>query len=190
MLSRVRITLSAPLIVGVPVLVVGLWLSAMWNRQSQRAVADLAQQNIEQIHELAANKVADVLSIPVRICEVNAHLVQSNALDPSDLEAWRPTLVRQAQAFEMLSAIRWGGADGRSAWVSRYADGSYYWAIKDDPRWASAGHGPPIIYDAESDSFPELSGGGLPLGLVAGESCKEYVEAGVRPGDLILAATD
>jgi sigma-B regulation protein RsbU (phosphoserine phosphatase) len=63
-------------------------------------------------------------------------------------------------------------------------------ATRDELRWASAGHGPPIIYEAEADSFPDLEGGGLPLGLVEGESYEEHVERGVRPGDLVLAATD
>jgi serine phosphatase RsbU (regulator of sigma subunit) len=81
---------------------------------------------------MAATKVADELSIPVRLCQLNEHLVQSGALDRSDLQGWRPTLVRQAEAFDMLSAISWGGSDGRSVWVSRYADGTYFWAIKED----------------------------------------------------------
>ena len=105
----------------------------MWNRQSQRAITELADQSIEQIHDMIATKIADVLSIPIRVCRMNEHLVYSGALDPGDLDAWRPTFVRQSQAFDMLSAISWGAADGRSAWVSRYADGSYYWAVKDDP---------------------------------------------------------
>jgi serine phosphatase RsbU (regulator of sigma subunit) len=121
------------LLFGLPVLAVALLLTVMWNRQSQDAVIELADQNIEQIHALAAAKVADVLSIPVRICEVNAHLIQAGLLDPADLPAWRETLVNQASTFDMLSAISWGGADGRTAWVSRYADGSFYWALKDDP---------------------------------------------------------
>jgi sigma-B regulation protein RsbU (phosphoserine phosphatase) len=137
MLARLPITISSPLLFGLPVLAVALLLSVLWNRQSQQAVIDLADQNIEQIHALAAAKVADVLSIPVRICEVNAHLVHSGALDPDDLRAWRRTLVNEARAFDMLSAISWGGADGRSAWVSRYADGSFYWALKDDPSAAT-----------------------------------------------------
>jgi len=133
MISRVPITVSAPILVGLPVLIVGIWLSGMWNWQSRHAVTELADQNIDQIHDMAATKVADVLSIPERICRLNEHLVQSDALDPADLSSWRPTLAREAQTFDMLSAISWGSEDGRSVWVSRYSDGSFYWAIKDDP---------------------------------------------------------
>jgi serine phosphatase RsbU (regulator of sigma subunit) len=132
MLSRLSITALAPLLVGIPVLVVGVWLSVMWNRQSLDAVTQLADQNIEQIHDMAATKIADELAIPVRVCQVNAHLVRSGVLDPADLSTWRPTFNRQARAFDMLSSIAWGSVDGRSAWISRYADGSYFWAIKGD----------------------------------------------------------
>ncbi len=133
MLARLPITISSPLLFGLPVLAVALLLSAMWYWQSQQAIIDLADQNIEQIHTLSTTKVADLISIPVRICEVNEHLIRSGLLDPANLNDWRQTLVNQASAFDMLSAISWGGADGRSAWVSRYADGSFYWALKDDP---------------------------------------------------------
>lgn len=133
MLSRIPITVSAPLLIGVPVLVVGVWLSLMWNEQSHEAVRELADQEIEQIHAFASSKVGDVLSIPVRICEVNAHLIRMNALDPEDLESWRPTFARVAHSFDALSAISWGAADGRTAWISRYPDGSVFWALKAEP---------------------------------------------------------
>lgn len=133
MLSRIPIKVSAPLIIGLPALALGVLLSVMWNHQSRHAVTELADQNIEQIHVLAANKIADVLSVPVRLCRVNQHLIASGILDVDDVNAWRPTLVNQALAFEMISAITWGSADGQSVWISRYADGHYYWAVKDDP---------------------------------------------------------
>jgi sigma-B regulation protein RsbU (phosphoserine phosphatase) len=137
MLVRLPIKILAPLLFGLPVLVVGLCLSVMWRRQSQRAVVELADQNIGQIHDMIATKIADVLSTPVRICQLNDHLVHSGALDPEDLPAWRPTFVQESRAFDTLSAISWGGADGRAAWVSRYPNGATYWAVKDDPTVAT-----------------------------------------------------
>ena len=44
MLTRLPIKVSAPLLVGIPVLLVGLWLSIMWDRQSRQSVTDLADQ--------------------------------------------------------------------------------------------------------------------------------------------------
>ncbi|MGP1257265.1 MAG: PP2C family protein-serine/threonine phosphatase, partial [Kiloniellales bacterium] len=63
-------------------------------------------------------------------------------------------------------------------------------ATRREIRWASAGHGAPIVYDAATDSFPEYEGWGLPLGIMAGESYREHVERGLAPGSIILAATD
>jgi sigma-B regulation protein RsbU (phosphoserine phosphatase) len=98
LMARLPISISAPLVVGIPVLVVGVWLSVMWNRQSHEAVRVLADQNIQQIHEMAATKVADVLSMPVRVCELNQHLIVSGSLPASDLPRWRSTLLEQGQS--------------------------------------------------------------------------------------------
>lgn len=133
MFTRIPIKVLAPLLFGVPVLAIGLWLSLAWNHQSQRAITQLADHDIEQIHQATAAKITDVLSVPVRISRLNQYLISSGKLPPNDLALWRPTFVRESQAFDVLSAISWGGADGRAAWVSRYADGNYYWALKDDP---------------------------------------------------------
>ncbi|WP_425395924.1 SpoIIE family protein phosphatase [Aeoliella sp.] len=159
MLTRLPIRVLAPLLFGIPVLVVGLWLSTKWNRQSQQAVAELAEQNIEQIHNAIATKISDVLSVPVRVCEVNEHLVESGALEVDDLSAWRESFVEESKAFDMLSAIAWGGPDGRSAWVSRYADGSFYWALKSDgnsstmEEWQLDSQGQPITDSKNSFDF-------------------------------------
>lgn len=131
-LTRLPIRVLAPLLFGIPVLIVGVWLSMTWNRQSHKAVTQLAEQSIEEIHRTTAGKIADVLSIPVQVCQINKHLVTTKGLPTNDLSSWRPTLVRESKTFDMLSAISWGGADGRTVWVSRYSDGSTYWAVKND----------------------------------------------------------
>ncbi|PQO37335.1 HAMP domain-containing protein [Bremerella cremea] len=133
MFTRIPIKVLAPLLFGVPVLAIGLWLSLAWNHQSQHAITQLAKQDLEQIHTATADKIADVLSIPVRVCRLNQHLISSRSLSPDDLSTWRPTFVRESQSFDVLSAISWGSADGRTAWVSRYANGDIYWAVKQDP---------------------------------------------------------
>ena len=57
-------------------------------------------------------------------------------------------------------------------------------------RWASAGHDPPLVYDAGSDNFLELVGGNLPLGVMDGTTYDEYTLADVRTGQIFLAGTD
>jgi sigma-B regulation protein RsbU (phosphoserine phosphatase) len=133
MLSRLPIKLTAPIAIAAPTLVLGALLSLLWHATSTRAVTDLADQSIDQIHDHVSTHIDTLLSIPVRVCDVNAHLVRSGVLDVDDLASWRETLFEQARAFDMLSAITWGDADGRSAWISRYADGSLFFALKDDP---------------------------------------------------------
>lgn len=132
MSTRIPIKVLAPLVFGIPVLVIGLWLTLAWNFQSQHAITKLADQDIQQIHLAAATKIEDVVAIPVRLCQLNRHLISSRKLPPDDIAGWRPTLVRESKAFDMLSSISWGSADGRSAWVSRYADGTIYWALKEE----------------------------------------------------------
>lgn len=63
-------------------------------------------------------------------------------------------------------------------------------AARHELRWASAGHGPPIVYDANANRFPEIDGGGIPLGILEEEVYEEYVQPGVSSGQIILAATD
>ena len=63
-------------------------------------------------------------------------------------------------------------------------------ATDDELRWASAGHGAPIVYNPSSDDFPKIEGGGLPLGLVQGERYAEYVQPDIGPGSILLASTD
>lgn len=133
MLSRLPIKVSAPLLVGIPVLLVGVGLLVRWNIQSREAVRELADQNIQQIHDMVSTKVVDLLSIPPRVCRLNRDLLLTGILDPDDLPAWRKTFIDELMAFDMLSSITWGAEDGRACWFARYAEGDYYWALKNDP---------------------------------------------------------
>lgn len=57
-------------------------------------------------------------------------------------------------------------------------------------RWASAGHDPPFAYDPQKDSFLDLDGGGLPLGIAAGEQYVEEPAIHLSDGCIIVTATD
>ena len=57
-------------------------------------------------------------------------------------------------------------------------------------RWASAGHGPPMIYDPIRDEFLETRGGGLPLGLEEEETYEEVELADLSIGTVLISATD
>jgi len=56
-------------------------------------------------------------------------------------------------------------------------------------RWVNAGHDPGIIYDSSSDTFEELGGRGLPLGVFEDS---QYIESHreITPGQIIVIGTD
>ncbi|MEM1185456.1 MAG: SpoIIE family protein phosphatase [Planctomycetota bacterium] len=57
-------------------------------------------------------------------------------------------------------------------------------------RWASAGHGPPLIYDPVKDEFIDTDGGGLPLGLDEEETYEEVTISELAVGTVLISATD
>jgi sigma-B regulation protein RsbU (phosphoserine phosphatase) len=57
-------------------------------------------------------------------------------------------------------------------------------------RWVSAGHREPIVYDASSGGFAELSGGDIPLGIMRDQIYHEHSFDGLHPGHVVLLATD
>jgi serine phosphatase RsbU (regulator of sigma subunit) len=56
-------------------------------------------------------------------------------------------------------------------------------------RWARAGHEPAILYDPDTNSFEDLSGQGVPLGVWE-DSAYEESNKPVNPGQVILMGTD
>jgi sigma-B regulation protein RsbU (phosphoserine phosphatase) len=56
--------------------------------------------------------------------------------------------------------------------------------------WVRAGHDPAIFYDPESDTFEELKGTGLALGVDEDWQYEENLRAGLKKGQIIVLATD
>jgi phosphoserine phosphatase RsbU/P len=57
-------------------------------------------------------------------------------------------------------------------------------------RWASAGHDPAIVFDPQTDSFQELEGSGVPLGVMPDAEFEEYTSAPLPPNSVLLIGTD
>ncbi len=57
-------------------------------------------------------------------------------------------------------------------------------------RWVSAGHEPAILYDPATDSFEELGGRDIPLGVRPDWEYHEHAREGWRHGQVILIGTD
>ncbi len=56
--------------------------------------------------------------------------------------------------------------------------------------WSSAGHDPIILYRPSTDSFQELDGGSVPLGVIENEIYEQYTFADLQPGDILFFGTD
>jgi phosphoserine phosphatase RsbU/P len=57
-------------------------------------------------------------------------------------------------------------------------------------RWASAGHDPAIVFDPNTDSFRELDGGDVPLGIVEDTRYEEYTCDPLPPSSVLVIGTD
>jgi serine phosphatase RsbU (regulator of sigma subunit) len=57
-------------------------------------------------------------------------------------------------------------------------------------RWASAGHDPAIVYSPQTNSFQELDGGSLPLGILESTEYKEYTSRPLTFNSVIVIGTD
>jgi sigma-B regulation protein RsbU (phosphoserine phosphatase) len=57
-------------------------------------------------------------------------------------------------------------------------------------RWAGAGHDPPLLFDPTTNEFHEPDGGGVPLGIVLGQTYEEYTCPIGPPGSIFVTGTD
>lgn len=57
-------------------------------------------------------------------------------------------------------------------------------------RWVSAGHDPALLYLPESDTFEELGGEDIPLGIEGSWSFREHDRTGPPPGAVLVIGTD
>ncbi len=56
--------------------------------------------------------------------------------------------------------------------------------------WARAGHDPALVYDPASDTFGELMGPGLPLGVLPDYAYEGQSHPGLKPGQVLALGTD
>jgi sigma-B regulation protein RsbU (phosphoserine phosphatase) len=57
-------------------------------------------------------------------------------------------------------------------------------------RWVRGGHDPAILYDAAADTFSELAGEGMALGVKKNFPFQEFTRDGWTPGSVIIVGTD
>lgn len=57
-------------------------------------------------------------------------------------------------------------------------------------RWVSAGHDPAILYDPATDTFSELPGNDIPLGIEGDWDFSECSHENIAPGSILFTGTD
>jgi sigma-B regulation protein RsbU (phosphoserine phosphatase) len=57
-------------------------------------------------------------------------------------------------------------------------------------QWVRAGHDPAIFYDPGTDTFEELGGSGVALGVMDNSVFKTYTKTPIRKGQIIFLSTD
>jgi len=57
-------------------------------------------------------------------------------------------------------------------------------------KWIRAGHDPAIFYDPETDTFEELRGPGIPIGVVPDWNYEENEKTGLKKDQIIVISTD
>jgi sigma-B regulation protein RsbU (phosphoserine phosphatase) len=62
--------------------------------------------------------------------------------------------------------------------------------VKMELEWVRAGHDPALLYDPGTDSFEELGGPGLALGIDERCRCSGHRRSAILPGQVILLGTD
>jgi sigma-B regulation protein RsbU (phosphoserine phosphatase) len=125
--------LSVPLLLTAPVFVAVVVLSVIAFGDAKSAANDLMEQNLSQIHNHIKERLNDLLNLPNRIQRVNANLILKEWLKIKNLQAWQQMLFEQAETFNGLSSITWGGADGGSVGIARYpTESGYRFSIKNN----------------------------------------------------------
>lgn len=130
--SSLSLRVTAPLVLSLPVLFAIAVLSCIAFWYARSTASQLAGDELVEIHRRIEQRLDDLLGIPARINRINAQLIEDNRLDLNDLRGWRTHLYEQAVAFEMLSGILWGSAEGETVWMFRYpGKEGYEFGIKD-----------------------------------------------------------
>ncbi|WP_152054232.1 SpoIIE family protein phosphatase [Tautonia marina] len=132
-MRSVSIRTIGPILVLIPVAVVvlGFGLLATW--QGKRVVDDLTGQVVDQAARRVEEQLDRYLATAVHVTELTASMIAAGELDPADLRAWRPDLIRQLSAFEAINSITFGTPEGSATWIIRYpGESGLEYAIKDD----------------------------------------------------------
>lgn len=126
----------------------------------------------------------------VAIGDVTGHGIAAALLMATARAALRVQATEEGQLCQMLTRVnRLLASDNRHA---RFMTMTLMVIdpVRGHVRWASAGHDPAIVFRPSDDSFRELDGGNLPLGIVPDTVYDEFRSESLLTGDIVILGTD
>jgi phosphoserine phosphatase RsbU/P len=172
--SKLPIKVSMPMFLAVPVLVVVVVLSLLAFMQGRSTANNLANQNMQQIHNRIEEHLSRLLDMPPAINELNKRMLATGELSLSDVDRNRVPVFETLNIFQAVSSVVISKATGETMWVIRYPGKSTYeYAIKRSP-------------EAKMEEYPLGEGG-----RIAGERLSQYdYNPTVRPWYRAAIAAD
>ena len=81
----------APLFISIPVVLLGVVLSYIWNTQSRDSVEQISGEYITQIHSLVQSEIDEIVAMPPRISLINKSMLEEGFLKVDDFDTWVET---------------------------------------------------------------------------------------------------
>ena len=76
----------APLFISIPVVLLGVVLSYIWNTQSRDSVEQISGEYITQIHSLVQSEIDEIVAMPPRISLINKSMLEEGFLKVDDFD--------------------------------------------------------------------------------------------------------
>ena len=129
--------------------------------------------------------------LTIAIGDVSGHGISSALLMATVRSALRQRLSQPGDAGDIISDIN-------RQLVQDVEDSGQFMTLfyltidmaKMQARWVRAGHDPAVFYDPGTDTFEELGGSGMALGIEGDYKYKEYLKADLDRGQIIFLSTD
>lgn len=118
--TRTSIKIALPLLICLLVLLTVAALGLIFYPRIEVELGRLARQNLAGIHERINDRLLEYFGMAERLNVVNREIMGDQMLGWTEIRDWRGVLNEELRAFDSLSAIVWGDADGDAIFVARY----------------------------------------------------------------------
>ena len=142
-------------------------------------------------YDFIASDSGDKGQLMIAIGDVSGHGISSALLMATVRSALRQRLSQPGTSADVIS-------DVNRQLVQDVEDSGQFMTMfylniditKMQANWVRAGHDPAIFYDPVADSYEELAGSGIALGIDENWNYKEYRKTGLKSGQIIFLSTD